>query len=267
MILATTNQIREVREPCKKIHCSAWALYHSPLQRPIPTIVRSYYTHHKKGARVTRHEKFSCMCSLPVESTFTLRKSMFITIQSNNCCIIRHETVWDKLLLSFRVYSQSSTRTKKETISTRVLFDQFEINLHRISAFVIILLTWDYNAIVWSLSGLTWRTAMPAAPDAVHPPHVLKYSMPPPEKDVAYSCVVTTAPIGKPFPIGFPRVTISGTTPYISNAQKWLPTLPKPTCTSSAIHAAPSSLIALYTASRYPSGRMICKQEVVRYGS
>ena len=209
-------------------------------------------------AQKTGHEKFSCMCSLQASwSNVTLMKPMFIGILFTRLC----ET---SSRYAFKVYSQGLKRTKKVNISSTVSFDQFNIIFKPLATIITTILLW-YNITIISLSsGLTWRTAMPAAPDAVHPPHVLKYSMPPPEKDVAYSCVVTTAPIGKPFPIGLPRVTISGTTPYISNAQKWLPTLPKPTCTSSAIQAAPSSLIALYTASRYPSGRMICNQRVVR---
>ena len=80
---------------------------------------------------------------------------------------------------------------------------------------------------------VTCRTATPAAPAAVQPPQVLKYSMPL-AKPLAQAGVVTTAPMGKPLPIGLPRVTMSGTTPYISNAQKWDPTLPNPTCTCTA---------------------------------
>ena len=53
--------------------------------------------------------------------------------------------------------------------------------------------------------------------------------------------VVTTAAIGWPLPIGLPRVTISGTTPCVSCAHMWLPTRPKPTCTSSARHSPPAA--------------------------
>jgi len=80
----------------------------------------------------------------------------------------------------------------------------------------------------------TCSTAMPAAPAAVHPPQVLKYSIPPCANCLAKWGVVTTAPMGKPFPMGLPSVTMSGTTLYLSNAQKWEPTRPKPTWTCSA---------------------------------
>ena len=53
--------------------------------------------------------------------------------------------------------------------------------------------------------------------------------------------VVTTAPSGWPLPIGFPRVTMSGTTPWVSKAKTCVPTRPKPTCTSSAMHTAPGA--------------------------
>ena len=56
--------------------------------------------------------------------------------------------------------------------------------------------------------------------------------------------VVTTAPSGKPLPIGLPMVTISGTTLWVSNPQKCVPTRPKPTWTSSAMHSPPASLTA-----------------------
>ncbi len=66
------------------------------------------------------------------------------------------------------------------------------------------------------------------------PPKVLKYSIPV-TKEEAISVVVTTAAIGWPLPIGLPRVTMSGTTSWLSKAQKWVPTRPKPTWTSSAM--------------------------------
>lgn len=44
-------------------------------------------------------------------------------------------------------------------------------------------------------------------------PTVLKYVMPVVAKDSASSGVVITTAIGKPFPIGLPSVTMSGTTP------------------------------------------------------
>ena len=45
-------------------------------------------------------------------------------------------------------------------------------------------------------------------------------------KEAAISGVVTTAPNGCPFPIGFPRVTMSGTTHCVSKPHMWLPTRP-----------------------------------------
>ncbi len=57
---------------------------------------------------------------------------------------------------------------------------------------------------------------------------VLKYSVPIFSKLSAISGVVTTQAIGCPFPIGFPIVTISGTTSCDSKAHI-LPTRPKPT--------------------------------------
>lgn len=43
--------------------------------------------------------------------------------------------------------------------------------------------------------------------------------------------VVTTAAIGKPLPIPFAKVTMSGTTSCVWNPQKWLPVRPNPVCT------------------------------------
>ena len=46
----------------------------------------------------------------------------------------------------------------------------------------------------------------PAAPEAVQPPQVAKYCMPL-SKPCARVGDITTAPIGKPLPMGFPSVT------------------------------------------------------------
>jgi hypothetical protein len=46
----------------------------------------------------------------------------------------------------------------------------------------------------------------PAAPEAVQPPQVAKYCMPL-SKPCARVGDITTAPMGKPLPIGFPSVT------------------------------------------------------------
>lgn len=71
---------------------------------------------------------------------------------------------------------------------------------------------------------------------------VLKYSIPDEAKAWATAAVVTTQDIGCPLPIGFPMVTMSGTksAPCSWNAQKWLPTRPKPTWTSSAMTTPPA---------------------------
>lgn len=76
---------------------------------------------------------------------------------------------------------------------------------------------------------------------------VLKYSTPVAENASAISFVVATQATGCPFPIGFPIVTISGikSSPWSWNAQKCLPTLPKPTWISSAINTPPALCICL----------------------
>ena len=66
------------------------------------------------------------------------------------------------------------------------------------------------------------------------PPNELKNSNPL-SNFFEISSVQTTAPIGWPFPIGLPRVTISGITLCNSKPQYFSPTLPNPVCTSSAI--------------------------------
>ena len=65
----------------------------------------------------------------------------------------------------------------------------------------------------------TSSTAKPAAQQTGLPPKVLKYSKPL-WKASDTSFVVTTAARGMPFPKGLPMVTMSGTTPCSSNAQK-----------------------------------------------
>ncbi len=92
------------------------------------------------------------------------------------------------------------------------------------------------------------------AHDTGFPPKVLKYSIPLSNAS-AIALVVTTAPIGWPFPIGFPSVTMSGITSWVSYAHQCEPTRPKPTCTSSATQMAPASRTCPKAASRYPSGR------------
>lgn len=71
---------------------------------------------------------------------------------------------------------------------------------------------------------------------------VLKYSIPDNMKASATSLVVTTHDMGWPLPIGFPMVTMSGTksSPWSWKAQKWVPTRPKPTWTSSAMKTPPA---------------------------
>ena len=81
------------------------------------------------------------------------------------------------------------------------------------------------------------------------PPNVLKYSIPV-SNERASAGVVTTAPSGWPLPIGFPRVTMSGTTPWVSKAKACVPTRPKPVCTSSAMHTAPAPRAWAKAASR-----------------
>jgi len=89
----------------------------------------------------------------------------------------------------------------------------------------------------------------PTAADTGLPPNVLKNSMPL-SNDEAISRVVTTAPIGWPLPSGLPITTMSGTTPWASNAQKCVPMRPRPVCTSSAMHTPPAACTAAYTSAR-----------------
>src|SRR5258706_377303 len=89
-------------------------------------------------------------------------------------------------------------------------------------------------------SRIASSTAKPTAHETGFPPNVLKYSIPL-AKDAAISGVVITAPIGWPLPIGFPRVTMSGTTPCVSNIQKCEPARPNPVCTSSATQTPPAA--------------------------
>ena len=65
------------------------------------------------------------------------------------------------------------------------------------------------------------------------------------------SGVVTTAPSGRPLPIGLPSTTMSGTTPCVSKPQKCVPSRPKPICTSSAMQTPPA---AAHVAVRRPPG-------------
>ena len=78
---------------------------------------------------------------------------------------------------------------------------------------------------------------------------VLKYSTPLAVNAAAISSVVTTQARGCPLPIGFPMVTMSGqkTPPSIWKAQKWLPTRPKPVCTSSATNTPPAERTYLWS--------------------
>ena len=91
---------------------------------------------------------------------------------------------------------------------------------------------------------ITLSTAWPAATAALHPPKVLKYSIPPLENFSASSLLRTTAERGNPLPILLPRITMSGTTPWVWKPQKCAPVRPKPHWTSSAMHTAPTLLIA-----------------------
>ena len=60
-------------------------------------------------------------------------------------------------------------------------------------------------------------------------------------KASAIARVVSTAPRGKPLPMGLPSTTMSGTTPWVSKPQKCVPSRPKPTCTSSAMQTPPAA--------------------------
>ncbi len=60
------------------------------------------------------------------------------------------------------------------------------------------------------------------------------------------------AATGWPFAMGFPTVTMSGANPSQSWPQKWLPTRPKPGCTSSAMIRPPAARTAATVASRKP---------------
>ena len=102
-------------------------------------------------------------------------------------------------------------------------------------------------------SSMVLITALPMAQDTGFPPKVLKYSMPVTKASATF-LVVTTAAKGCPLPIGLPKVTISGITSCVSKAHQCVPTLPNPTCTSSAIHKPPAALIERYTDFKYPSG-------------
>ena len=88
-----------------------------------------------------------------------------------------------------------------------------------------------------NIKNLTSKTADPATQARGSPPKVLKWRAV--LKGFAISCVVITAARGKPFPIPFAMVTISGTTPCPSKPQKWVPVLPKPVWTSSEMHKPP----------------------------
>ena len=57
-------------------------------------------------------------------------------------------------------------------------------------------------------------------------------------------------------------VMMSGVASWVSNAHRWLPTRPKPICTSSAITTAPAARAAAWAACRYPSGSTICPAEL-----
>jgi len=90
------------------------------------------------------------------------------------------------------------------------------------------------SALSWSFSSSTTSsTARPAAHETGFPPKVLKNSMPL-SKAAAISRVVTTAPSGKPLPIGFPSTTMSGTTPCASKPRS-APQPAEAVCTSSAM--------------------------------
>lgn len=89
-------------------------------------------------------------------------------------------------------------------------------------------------------SSMAFRTARPPAEHTGFPPKVLKCS----RRDMVFaiSSVVTTAAKGKPLPMPFAIVTISGTTPWFSNPQNLVPVLPNPVCTSSAMQTPPAAL-------------------------
>mmetsp|Transcript_22482 Transcript_22482/g.68528 ORF Transcript_22482/g.68528 Transcript_22482/m.68528 type:complete len:212 (-) Transcript_22482:731-1366(-) len=81
-------------------------------------------------------------------------------------------------------------------------------------------------------------TARPAAAQTGFPPNVLKYSGPIANASEMLR-VATTAARGMPLPNGLPKVTISGTTFCCSKAHQLEPHLPRPVCTSSAMHTPP----------------------------
>jgi len=65
-----------------------------------------------------------------------------------------------------------------------------------------------------------------------------------------------------PVPIGLPIVTMSGTTPWVSKAQKRVPARPNPVWTSSAMHTPPAARTWAYAARQVPAGRTICPAQL-----
>ena len=81
----------------------------------------------------------------------------------------------------------------------------------------------------------------PIAQETGLPPKVEKY--PPSLSEMSWLQI--TAPIGYPFPSPFPMVTISGTRPYSMKAHMFVPVLPRPDWTSSAMIRPPCCLTTL----------------------
>ena len=85
----------------------------------------------------------------------------------------------------------------------------------------------------------TSSTASATRADTGLPPNVLKWMRV--VMAFAMAGVVTTAASGQPLPMPLAIVTMSGITPCVSNPQKCVPVLPKPVCTSSAMHTPPAA--------------------------
>ena len=86
---------------------------------------------------------------------------------------------------------------------------------------------------------ITSRTARPWAQATGLPPKVLKWIRE--ARAWAIFGVVTTAARAQPLPMPFAMVTMSGMTPWVSKPQKWVPVLPKPDWTSSAMQRPPAA--------------------------
>lgn len=129
-------------------------------------------------------------------------------------------------------FAHSQAFEECETV-VKHLKDTFELAPCQSRNGILHLTEWQYGR---NVVGQWYR---PAAAAPVQPPQVLKYSMPL-LKPLASFWDIMTAPMGKPLPMGFPSVTISGTTSCSWKPQKWLPTRPKPHCTCAHKHMSDS---------------------------